>query len=137
MGFPGGSVVKNPPVLQAVWGRFPEEGNGNPLQYSCLENAIATVHGVTKSQTQLNDWSDLIWYPLYGHFIQSFIIKPMKFYQLYHKLMLVFIKCCFCIFWDDHMTCVLQFAIVVYHINWFADILTWSWCMVILLNLVG
>jgi len=47
-------VVKNPPVLQAVWGRFPEEGNGNPLQYSCLENAIATVHGVTKSQTQLN-----------------------------------------------------------------------------------
>ena len=97
----------------------------------------AAIHGVAKSQTRLSDWSDLIWYPLYGHFIQSFIIKPMKFYQLYHKLMLVFIKCCFCIFWDDHMTCVLQFAIVVYHINWFADILTWSWCMVILLNLVG
>ena len=38
-------------------GRFPGEGHGNPLQYSCLENPIdrrswqATVHGVTKSQT--------------------------------------------------------------------------------------
>ena len=38
-------------------GRFPGEGNGNPLQYSCLENPIdrwawrATVHGVAKSQT--------------------------------------------------------------------------------------
>ena len=40
-------------------GRSPGEGNGNPLQYSCLENLMdrgawrATVHGVTKSQTQL------------------------------------------------------------------------------------
>ena len=38
-------------------GRSPGEGNGNPLQYICLENSInsgawwATVHGVTKSQT--------------------------------------------------------------------------------------
>ena len=38
-------------------GRFPGEGNGNPLQYSCLNNFIdrgtwwATVHGVIKSQT--------------------------------------------------------------------------------------
>ena len=42
-------------------GRFPGEGNGNPLQYSCLENFMdrggwwAPVHGVTKSQTRLND----------------------------------------------------------------------------------
>ena len=41
--------------------RFPEEGNGNPLQYSCLENIMdreawgATVHGVTKGWTQLNN----------------------------------------------------------------------------------
>ena len=40
-------------------GRAPEEGHGNPLQYSCLENPMdrgawrATVHGVTKSQIQL------------------------------------------------------------------------------------
>ena len=58
-------VVRNPPanagdpgsILEL--GRSPEVGNGNPLQYSCLENPMergawwATVHGVTKSQTQL------------------------------------------------------------------------------------
>ena len=38
-------------------------GNGNPLQYSCLENPMgrgawwATVHGVSKSQTQLSDFT--------------------------------------------------------------------------------
>ena len=42
-------------------GRSPGEGNGNPLQYSCLENPTdggawqATVHGVAKSQTRLNE----------------------------------------------------------------------------------
>ena len=39
------------------------EGNGNPLQYSCLENSMdggawwATVHGVTKSRTRLSDFT--------------------------------------------------------------------------------
>ena len=39
------------------------EGNGNPLQYSCLENPMdggawwAAVHGVTKSQTRLSDFT--------------------------------------------------------------------------------
>ena len=42
-------------------GKSPGEGNGNPLQYSCQENPmdrgtfLATVHGVTKSWTRLND----------------------------------------------------------------------------------
>ena len=42
-------------------GRSPREGNGNPLQYPCLENSIdrgawwVTDHGVTKSWTQLKD----------------------------------------------------------------------------------
>ena len=42
-------------------GSSPGEGNGNPLQYSCLENSMDrgawqdTVHGVAKSQTWLND----------------------------------------------------------------------------------
>ena len=42
-------------------GRYPGEGNGNSLQYSCLENSMyrgawpATDHGVTESQTQLSD----------------------------------------------------------------------------------
>ena len=60
MAFPGGSVVKNPLAnagdvgLIPESGRSPGEGNGNPLQHSCLENPMdrgvwwATVHGVTK-----------------------------------------------------------------------------------------
>ena len=63
VGFPGGSVVKNPPTyagdmdLIPGLGRNPGEGNGNPIQYSCLENSMdreawhTTVHGVAKSQT--------------------------------------------------------------------------------------
>ena len=45
-------------------GRSPEEGNGNPLQYSCLEKSMdggawlqATVHGITKSQTRLSSFT--------------------------------------------------------------------------------
>ena len=46
MGFPGGSVVKNPPAnvgdmgLIPGLGRSPGGGNGNPHQYSCLENPM-------------------------------------------------------------------------------------------------
>ena len=62
-------MVKNPPAnagdiraagLIPGLGRSPGEGNSNPLQYSSLENPMdrgawqATVHGVTKSQTQLS-----------------------------------------------------------------------------------
>ena len=66
-GFPGGSEVKastyNAGDLGLIpeLGRYPGEGNGNPLQYSCLENPMdggalwATVHGVTKSRTRLSD----------------------------------------------------------------------------------
>ena len=66
MGFPGDSVGKNPPAnvgdtrdagLIPGLGRSPRGGNGNPLQYSCLENPMdrgawqATVYGAAKSQT--------------------------------------------------------------------------------------
>ena len=70
--FPGGLVVKNPPAnagdLRDI-GSIPGSGgslgggNGNLLQYSCLENSIdrgawwAIVHGVAKSQTRLSDWA--------------------------------------------------------------------------------
>ena len=67
IGFPGGSEVKasasnaGDPGLIPGSGRSPGEGNGNPLQYSCLENPMdggawwATVHGVAKGQTWLSD----------------------------------------------------------------------------------
>ena len=44
-------------------GRSPGEGNGNPLQYSCLENSMdggawwATVHGVSRSRTRLSEFT--------------------------------------------------------------------------------
>ena len=56
-------LVKNPPAMQETWVRplgwekSPREGNGNPLQYSCLENSMdrgawwATVHGVVELDT--------------------------------------------------------------------------------------
>ena len=67
-GFPGGSVVKNSPAnaealnLISGWGRSHGRGNGNPLQYSCLENPMdrgdwwTTDHG-----------SHLTWLSMHAH----------------------------------------------------------------------
>ena len=67
--FPGGSEVKASACyaedLASIpgSGRSPGEGNGNPLQYSCLENPIergdwwTTVQGVVKSQTRLSGFT--------------------------------------------------------------------------------
>ena len=66
-GFLGAQMVKSLPAMQEIQVQSlgqedsPGEGNGYPLQYSCLENPMdrgawwATVHGVTKGQTQLRD----------------------------------------------------------------------------------
>ena len=66
-GFPGDSVAKNPPANAGDVGsipgsgRFLGEGNGDPLQYSCLRNLMgreawrAIVHGDQKSQIGLID----------------------------------------------------------------------------------
>ena len=61
-------MVKNLPAMEIWvqslgWEDPPGEGNGNPLQYSCLENPMdrgalwSAVHGVTKSWTQLSDFT--------------------------------------------------------------------------------
>ena len=67
MVFPGGATGKESacnagdPGLIPGLGRYPGEGNSNPLQYSFLENSMdggawqATVHGVSKSQTRLSN----------------------------------------------------------------------------------
>ena len=61
LGFPGGSAINNQPAnagdvgLILALGSSPGEGNGNPVQYSCLENPLdrgawqATVHRVAES----------------------------------------------------------------------------------------
>ena len=66
-GFPGGSAIKNPPAragnvgLIPGWGRFPGEGNGNPLQKYCLGNSMdrgawwAIVRGFARGRTRLSD----------------------------------------------------------------------------------
>ena len=71
LGFPGGSEGKasacnaGDPGSIPGSGRSPGGGNGNPLQYSCLENLLgrgawwATVHGVAESQTGLSDFTSL------------------------------------------------------------------------------
>ena len=72
MGFPDGSVVKHPSAnaedtgdmgLIPGFGKSPWGGNGNSLQYSCLENPLdrgawqALVHGVAKNWTRLSNWA--------------------------------------------------------------------------------
>ena len=74
-GFPGGPVVKNPSAnvgdtrnsgLMPRSRRSPGEGNGNPLQYCCLNKSmdrgawLAAVHRFSKNQTQLSE-------PTYTH----------------------------------------------------------------------
>ena len=88
-GFPGGSDGKasaynagDPRSIPGL-GRSPGEGNGNPLQYSCLENLmdggawLATLHGVAKSYSRLSDITIYLsiylsalraWWPKYWSF---------------------------------------------------------------------
>ena len=67
MGFLGGSVIKNTPAHAGDIGlipgsrRSPGEGNGNSLQYFCLEKSVdrgawwVTLHGISKNWTQLSN----------------------------------------------------------------------------------
>ena len=77
-GFPGGSEDKasacnagDPGSIPGL-GRSPREGNGNLLQYSCLENPMdrgawrAAVHEVAKSRTRLSDFTYIHTYTLEG-----------------------------------------------------------------------
>ena len=69
VGFPGGSDSEESACSAGDPGSIPGsgrsagEGNGNPLQYSCLENPMdggawqATVHGVAKSRTRLRNFT--------------------------------------------------------------------------------
>ena len=92
LGFPGGSDGKasvynaEDPGSIPGSGRYPGEGNGNPLQYSCLENSMAggawwaTVHGVAKSQTRLSDLTSLSGICHCSFWIQSYHELIMKLF---------------------------------------------------------
>ena len=69
-------------------GKSPGEGNGNPLQYSCLENPMeggawwAMVHGVAKSRTGLSDFShcrggELNTHTVYRIFSDGSVVKNL------------------------------------------------------------
>ena len=85
-GFPDGSDCKESACkaedLGSIlgYGRSPGEGNGNPLQYSCLENPMdrgawwATIHGATNSWTQLSDFHSLSSWKIMGHIFPSHYI---------------------------------------------------------------
>ena len=76
LGIPGGSDGKESafsvgdPESIPESGRSPAEGNGNPLQYTCLENPMdgeawpVKVHGVAKTQTQLSDFTHSLTHPI-------------------------------------------------------------------------
>ena len=84
-GFPGGSVIKNPPANTGDVGsipgsgRSPGEGNGNPPQYSCLEKPMdrgawwATIYGIPRVR------HDLATKPVCFNFYQS----PINIINMY------------------------------------------------------
>ena len=99
LGLPGGLVVKNLPASVGDAGdvgsipgsgRCPGEGNGNPLQYSCLENSMdkrawrATVHAVTESQTWLSMQAANILIILNIYFLHWNIWKSERKYMGLH-----------------------------------------------------
>ena len=63
MGLRQNSALSSAIFITCSWSNFSREGNGTPLQYSCLENPmdggawLAAVHGVAKSRAQLSDFT--------------------------------------------------------------------------------
>ena len=96
MGFQGDTVVKNLPASEGDTSstpgseKSPGKGNGNPLQYSCLENSMdrgvwwATVPGVTKSWTRMGDMHNnaYFWVVYFEFFSKFFIIGKFLTLQL-------------------------------------------------------
>ena len=104
--FSNGSVVKSPPSGNAVdassipgLGRSPGGGHGNPLHCSCLENPVdrgawqATVHGVTKSQTQLK-WQHPCTHTYNLSYSNYASIKRESLYLFFSTRNSIFSSCC-------------------------------------------
>ena len=95
MSFPGGSEVKAAACnagdmgLIPGLGRSPGERNGNPLQYSRLENSMdrgawwATVHGVAKSRTRLSDFTHSLTHAKAGPLEKPSLCKLYTHFSFY------------------------------------------------------
>ena len=95
LGFPDGSVVKNPPANAGDEGsipgsrKSPGEGNSNPLQYSCLGNSmdsggwLATAHGVVKESDMTHQQNNK---SIYHHFN----VKSIEIY-IYMRYFIIFV----------------------------------------------
>ena len=111
MDFPGSSEVKASACTVgdvgtiSGLGRSLGEGNGNPLQYSCLENPMdggawwAPVHGVAKSQTRLSDFTFTFTLSYIAFIMLRYVPSIPAFWRaFYHKWMLNFVKGFLCIY---------------------------------------
>ena len=88
-GFPGGSMVKNPPVIAGSIpgsGRSPRGENGNTFQYSCLENPMgrgswqAAVHGIAESDMNehIHILTGVMWHLVVDLIYISLIISDIE-----------------------------------------------------------
>ena len=103
-GFPVGAVLKNPPASVgdvgsiSGSGRSPGEGNGNPLQYSCLENSMdrgalqATVHGGRKESDTTEQLHSLNCKGALYHPLLSLAILRMKNTRNFISFLSVFLS---------------------------------------------
>ena len=97
-------AVKKPPASAGdvkASGRSPGEGNGSPLQYSCLENPMdrgawwAPVHGVMKSWTRLKQLRTDRWNNTYTHY--TYMICNISHVMYNHVCVCVHTSVCVCV----------------------------------------
>ena len=118
--FPGGTVLKNPPANMGEagcapgWGRWPGEGNGNPLQYSCLENSMdrslagCSPQGCKESDTteRLNNnkayWKRLLFWAFTNRGVkfQVALLWNSVYFLKYFKVFFFKPLLCFHIYWE-------------------------------------
>ena len=140
MGFPGDSEVNNSPTnareagLIPGWGRCPGEGNGNPLQYSCLGNPMD--RGVAKGQEWLSDCTHI-----YNH---KYLWK-MFIFLLIQSNSVIICKTCAEFNWycTDFKKLILWFGIKL-NVTFYVEIhghreqhvnLKWSYCASLVVHL--
>ena len=126
-------------------GTSPGEGNGNPLQYSCLENPVdggawsATVHRVTKSRTRLSDFTlpylTLPYVPSLPAFWRVFFLFIINGYWILSKALSASIEMIiWLLFFNLLMWCITLIDLWILKNPCIPGIKpTWSFCMIFLM----